>query len=1159
MRDFCAQCQIYLPPDRRSCPRCGAGRPQADPIVPQWRASLAQSSGEMLIALGLLLVPDQSGALRALALADGQGCWHRQFEYAAAGGLAQAGNLLLVSTYSTDLLRGQGQVWAFDAAGSECWRWPSGRQRVSAPAVADGRVYLTVDGKTLVALDAVNGDERKRIHLSVTATPSAPLVQDGTAYIPCRGPHLLVINVDGSRPDGQRWRFDLAGDPDAWLDKTPVMIDEQLVVVSTSGKAIALDTVDGRLCWQRQVCLEGKPIIAPATDGSHIFVGARDGLHALSLDGQEIWCFSTERKITAAPAVADGVVYVAAHDHHLYALDAASGDELWRVELARRIEVGPALSDDLVVAADYEGNLVAVERVLSAEGYAHRERWGDAASAYIRRGRLVDAAQIYEQRLGQPLPAAELWHAAGDPSRAAPLYEQAQAYDRAEVCYAQLGQGLKVAEMARQQGDPARAAALFEAAEAWPEARDCYAQAGQRDKVAELSEQLGEWAQAAQTWEALKDLERAADAYCKAEDWPRAAQLYERAGALPEAAVCYEKAGDWGRAARLYERVNRLDDAARCYRQTSDWRQVARLERQRGQFADAATAFMQAARQIQVQEPALTPARETDLAELWSAAEDCCVKDDDPDRASECRLHVARYRHKPYVEMTVAPPEQMFKGRYALLQFNLKNVGGGPARQVIVHHIPNDFTGELEESRSLRDLPPSESIQTAFSIRPLVSGPVPLGVNVDYRDDAGEVVRITYQSRIDVTEPQSSAVYNVHIQSATGLAIGDGARVIQNVPAPLPVAPAASPPLAMVRTYADFDLLIGHPHGDVYPVHVLDAPAGETQGDFHPPFKATEWAAIKDRLHRGQVDEATLRGWGRQLFEALFRDRVATCFASSRSMTAQGMGLRLRLRVEPATLSELPWELLYDPYGGEFLALSARSPVVRHLHVGRPAQLPPLAPPLHMLIVAASPQDLPPLDIQNEIAALRAILKPMIDAGQVQVHVLTPPTAQALREYLLDHPCHLLHFVGHGGVDAGGGYLVLEDEQKRADRRDAATFCRLGGGKLPRFVMLNACLTASDTVQMCERGAERAFAGVAPALVRAGVTAVVAMQFPVSDRGAQIFSADFYRMLARRRPVDEAVDQARIAVTIELGAGSSDWAAPVLFLRGNSGDIFPTE
>src|SRR5207253_760718 len=71
---------------------------------------------------------------------------------------------------------------------------------------------------------------------------------------------------------------------------------------------------------------------------------------------------------------------------------------------------------------------------------------------------------------------------------------------------------------------------------------------------------------------------------------------------------------------------------------------------------------------------------------------------------------------------------------------------------------------------------------------------------------------------------------------------------------------------------------------------------------------------------------------------------------------------------------------------------------------------------------------------------------------------------------------------------------------------------------MPRLVFLH----------LCEGGAvdfEANFAGIAPQLVRAGIQAVVAMQYPISNTAAIVFSRAFYRTLAEGEPVDAAVQE----------------------------------
>jgi CHAT domain-containing protein len=150
-----------------------------------------------------------------------------------------------------------------------------------------------------------------------------------------------------------------------------------------------------------------------------------------------------------------------------------------------------------------------------------------------------------------------------------------------------------------------------------------------------------------------------------------------------------------------------------------------------------------------------------------------------------------------------------------------------------------------------------------------------------------------------------------------------------------------------------------------------------------------------------------------------------------------------------------------------------------------------------------------------------------------------------------------VHFIGHGGFDGEEGYLALEDPAGQMKRLDARELKVLFSNAPVRLAVLNACLTARDAVRHSPGDIERAYLGLAPALVDAGLLAVVAMQFSLLDEGARVFAQDFYQMLARRRPVDEAVDQARVAMMVALGLERRDWAAPVLFMRGSTGELFP--
>ncbi|MGC9395150.1 MAG: PQQ-binding-like beta-propeller repeat protein [Anaerolineae bacterium] len=452
-----------------------------------WHITLAGAPSPALLLWGNRVVcpvrsmtqTESESHLVVLDLVDGRCVWQHTFHHALVSGLTISGDQLLVSLTSTDLLRGEGALVALSVQGDVVWRWAPGVQQVSAPAVREDTAFVTVDATSLVAVDVRTGQEQRRWSLPVSASRSAPAIADDLLLIPCRALHLLALALNGT----PRWRFDAPGT--AWLDQTPVIVGNRIFAVLSAGKVVALAKADGAPVWQTDIGPAGKPLTAPVADGERLYVGARDGLYVLDLDGHIVWHLATERRITAAPVVVGGVVYATCHDHHLYALDAATGKELWRYAMERRIEVSPlVLSTDtteavfsaqsgetveaLALVADAEGNIAALARPLSAVEHEVAGHWREAASAYAELGQFARRAALLEGH-GQPGEAARLWEAAGDAARAAAQYEVAGQWERAADLWAAQGQPLRQAEALQQhaRSQEAVGAALEPLADVW--------------------------------------------------------------------------------------------------------------------------------------------------------------------------------------------------------------------------------------------------------------------------------------------------------------------------------------------------------------------------------------------------------------------------------------------------------------------------------------------------------------------------------------------------------------------------------------------------------------------------------------------------------------------------------------------------------------------
>ena len=169
--------------------------------------------------------------------------------------------------------------------------------------------------------------------------------------------------------------------------------------------------------------------------------------------------------------------------------------------------------------------------------------------------------------------------------------------------------------------------------------------------------------------------------------------------------------------------------------------------------------------------------------------------------------------------------------------------------------------------------------------------------------------------------------------------------------------------------------------------------------------------------------------------------------------------------------------------------------------------------------------------------------------GRREIDRLPAPTIQALSAWLRQNDVHILHFIGHGDYDdrIQDGVVYFQDRYGRSTKVSPTVLGPYLRDHDPlRLVLLNACQSARvDSTDP--------FSGMAQGLVQQDCTAVVAMQFPISDGAATAFTGEFYGALADGFPVDQAATSARKALIAEYAA---EWATPVLFLRAPDGRVF---
>ena len=371
--------------------------------------------------------------------------------------------------------------------------------------------------------------------------------------------------------------------------------------------------------------------------------------------------------------------------------------------------------------------------------------------------------------------------------------------------------------------------------------------------------------------------------------------------------------------------------------------------------------------------------------------------------------------------------------------------------------------------------------------------------------------------------------------------------------------------------YDDFVIQLVPKGGREFWDTVLGSAAGDNDGIFRLPLEPKEIQSLRALMRQVGRDGTlntkdvptrdirllplsgnpvlNLQQVGGQLFQALFKDGIRSLFDRSLGSMQKGRGVRINIHLDPDNadllcLCNLPWEILFWKDGREFLSLSRNSPIVRSLVTPRPSQPLRLDPPLRILVVISNPPGETPIGVERERSLIENAWGSLKETV-VQFSENQPLTV--LRDNLLNGDFNIVHYIGHGSFDAnsGEGGLVLVDENGLTTTAPGPSIAN-ALRNLPslRLVFLNACNTAETPLN----AESDAFTGVAAALVKAGIPAVLAMQFPISDRAAIAFSETFYERLADGDPPEAATVEGRLAIYF-LNPNSLEWITPVLFTR----------
>lgn len=501
---FCPDCHTYFPSGLR-CRGCRRLRaPLETPAQleqPLWkdhvpggvatRMALTTLEGQAVLAVpwnvrsqkGRASAPE--GGVTLLRLADGGLVWTARAPIALEGGAACANDLVLVGFRQSGIGPGQGWIAALELVnGQERWRQAISGAVRCAPVADDVRVFAGASDGAVYCFNLEDGRLlwRTPVYPRETHIPAPPLVLSEHGLFQA----LIVATYGGLQgwEDGKVVALDERGKK-IWetnavgnVRGAPVLADG-VIYLSAFGNSPsvgilqALDARTGKPRWEAPFKIQGQPsdqhsfnfVGSPLIYEGRAYVGSlNQRLYILEAEsGALVDALPAGGGIVASPAVIEGLVVFNTKDGYTHAVDARSGETAWTHPLGAECLTDPLVyGENIFIGAD-QGDVLALPW--------HNGRYAWAANRLEAAGRHQEAGDLRalqanfsplnEEREVAYLGAEASWIKAGEPERAARMWEALNRKERVAAAYLQAGKRWQTQDCARAAGYFQRAASLF--------------------------------------------------------------------------------------------------------------------------------------------------------------------------------------------------------------------------------------------------------------------------------------------------------------------------------------------------------------------------------------------------------------------------------------------------------------------------------------------------------------------------------------------------------------------------------------------------------------------------------------------------------------------------------------------------------------------------
>ncbi|MBH8552921.1 CHAT domain-containing protein [Nostocaceae cyanobacterium CENA357] len=286
---------------------------------------------------------------------------------------------------------------------------------------------------------------------------------------------------------------------------------------------------------------------------------------------------------------------------------------------------------------------------------------------------------------------------------------------------------------------------------------------------------------------------------------------------------------------------------------------------------------------------------------------------------------------------------------------------------------------------------------------------------------------------------------------------------------------------------------------------------------------------------------------GMNLWRWVFDGPILGSLERSRGIAmGQHTRLRFRLEIRDPDLIALPWEIMQREPGQSAMSLSQDLLFSRTTSEVEPLPYLRTDQALNILLVLGHDEH---LQLAQEATILEQTLSNENSVGSNYqgyapciVKTLLQPTPQELIQELETKAYNVFFYAGHGLPGPDGGLLFLRPSMTLNGIELAQVLTRSG----LKLAVFNACWGAQPAAINHQAILASSLAEV---LIRHGVPAVLGMRDEIADHESHSFIQAFAKALRSRKPIDEAVAEARQELLTIYKFNQPAWTLPVLYLH----------